>query len=67
MQHPAILALDEQTGTPPGTDAAARIVPSLPGSLTAVLDQRKQLTGRIEERLEARPQMQCVRGSGPVR
>lgn len=46
-------ALDEQTVVVPGTDAAALIVPRLAGSLTAVLDQRKLLAGRIEELLEA--------------
>ncbi len=48
-------ALDEQTVTVPGTKAAALIVPSLAGSLTAVLDQRKLLAGRIEELLEDHP------------
>jgi transposase len=48
-------ALDEQTVVVPGTDAAALIVPSLAGSLTAVLEQRKLLAGRIEELLEAHP------------
>ncbi|MFF8715117.1 IS110 family transposase [Streptomyces sp. NPDC015184] len=48
-------ALDEQTVTVPGTGAAALIVPSPAGSLTAVLDQRKLLAGRIEELLEAHP------------
>jgi transposase len=48
-------ALDEQTVTVPGTEAAALIVPSLAVSLTAVLDQRKLLAGRIEELLEAHP------------
>ncbi|MER5666526.1 IS110 family RNA-guided transposase [Streptomyces mirabilis] len=48
-------ALDEQTVIVPGTDAAGLIVPSLAGSLTAVLDQRKLLAGRIEELLEAHP------------
>ncbi len=48
-------ALDEQTVTVPGTEAAALIVPSLAGSLAAVLDQRKLLAGRIEELLEAHP------------
>jgi transposase len=48
-------ALDEQTVVVPGTDAAALIVPSLAGSLTAVLDQRKLLAARIEELLEAHP------------
>jgi transposase len=46
-------ALDEQTVTVPGTDAAALIVPSLASSLQAVLDQRKLLAARIEELLEA--------------
>lgn len=41
--------------TVPGTDAAALIVPSLAASLTAVLDQRKLLAGRIGELLEAYP------------
>lgn len=48
-------ALDEQTVTVPGTEAAALIAPSLAGSLTAVLDQRNLLAGRIEELLEAHP------------
>ncbi len=48
-------ALDEQTVAVPGTGAAALIVPSLAASLTAVLDQRKLLAGRIEELLEAHP------------
>ncbi|MFD6273934.1 IS110 family RNA-guided transposase, partial [Nocardia asteroides] len=48
-------ALDEQTVVVPGTEAAALIVPSLAGSLTAVLEQRKLLAGRIEELLEAHP------------
>lgn len=46
-------ALGEQTVTVPGTEAAALIVPSLAGSLTAALDQRKLLARRIEELLEA--------------
>lgn len=48
-------ALDEQTVTVPGTEAATLIVPSLAGSLTAVLEQRKLLAGPIEELLEAHP------------
>ena len=48
-------ALDEQTVTVPGTDAATLIVPSLAGSLAAVLDQRRLLAGRIEELLAAHP------------
>jgi transposase len=48
-------ALDEQTVTVPGSETAALIVPSLAASLTAVLDQRRLLTGRIEEMLEAHP------------
>jgi transposase len=48
-------ALDEQTVVVPGTDAAALIVPSLAGSLQAVLDQRKLLAARIEELLEDHP------------
>ncbi|MFF7780356.1 IS110 family transposase [Streptomyces tanashiensis] len=48
-------ALDEQTVTVPGTEAAVLIVPSLAASLTAVLDQRRLLAGRIEELLEVHP------------
>ncbi|WP_372411747.1 IS110 family transposase [Streptomyces luteireticuli] len=48
-------ALDEQSVVVPGTDAASLIVPSLAGSLTSVLDQRKLLAARIEELLEAHP------------
>lgn len=48
-------ALDEQTVVVPGTDAAALIVPSLAGSLQAVLDQRKLLAARIEKLLESHP------------
>ncbi|WP_198545749.1 IS110 family RNA-guided transposase [Actinacidiphila yeochonensis] len=48
-------ALDEQTVVVPGTDAAGLIVPSLAGSLTAVLDQRKVLATRIEELLDSHP------------
>ncbi|MGQ4712397.1 IS110 family transposase [Streptomyces anulatus] len=53
-------ALDEQTVVVPGTEAAALIVPSLAASLTAVLDQRKLLAGRIEELLEAHPLSQVL-------
>ncbi|MCC2280561.1 IS110 family transposase [Streptomyces sp. ET3-23] len=48
-------ALDEQTVVVPGTDAAALIVPSLAGSLRAVLDQRKLIEKRIGDLLEAHP------------
>lgn len=48
-------ALDEQTVTVPGTEAASLIVPSLAASLTAVLDQRKLPAGRIGELLEDHP------------
>ncbi|GHE59064.1 insertion element IS110 uncharacterized 43.6 kDa protein [Streptomyces longispororuber] len=48
-------ALDEQTVTVPGTEAAALIVPSLAASLTSELDQRKLLARRIEELLEGHP------------
>lgn len=51
-------ALDEQTVVVPGTDAAALIVPSLAGSLQAVLDQRKLLAARIEEQLGQPPSFQ---------
>lgn len=53
-------ALDEQTVVVPGTEAAALIVPSLAGSLTSVLDQRKLLARRIEELLEAHPLSQVL-------
>ncbi len=55
-----LTALDEQTVIVPGTDAAALIVPSLAGSLTAVLDQRKLLAARIQELLEAHPLSQVL-------
>jgi hypothetical protein len=45
-------ALDEQTVIVPGAEAASLIIPSLAGSLAAVLDQRKLLASRIEELLE---------------
>ncbi|EHM24778.1 putative transposase [Streptomyces sp. W007] len=48
-------ALDEQTVTVPGTEAAALIVPSLAGSLASAFEQRKLLAGRIEELLENHP------------
>ncbi|MFF0743778.1 IS110 family transposase [Streptomyces sp. NPDC004111] len=48
-------ALDEQTVTVPGTDAAALIVPSLARSLAAVLEQRRLLEKRLEELLAAHP------------
>ncbi|MEU3558568.1 IS110 family transposase [Kitasatospora sp. NPDC006786] len=48
-------ALDEQSVTVPGTEAASLIVPSLAGSLSSVLDQRRLLATRIEELLEAHP------------
>jgi hypothetical protein len=54
-------ALDEQTVSVPGTEAGALIVPSLAGSLAAVLDQRKLLAGRIEELLEAHPLSKVLR------
>jgi len=53
-------ALDEQTVVVTGTEAAALIVPSLAGSLAAVLDQRKLLACRIEELLEAHPLSQVL-------
>ncbi|OIJ94929.1 hypothetical protein BIV25_21355 [Streptomyces sp. MUSC 14] len=53
-------ALDEQTVTVPGTEAAALIVLSLAASPTAVLGPRKRLAGRIEELLEARPLAQVL-------
>ncbi len=51
-------AIDEQTVVVPGTDAAALIVPSLVGSLQAVLDQRKLLAARTEEPPGAPPSFQ---------
>ncbi|MEV5283604.1 IS110 family transposase [Streptomyces sp. NPDC052811] len=53
-------ALDEQTVVVAGTDAASLIVPSLADSLQAVLDQRKLITARIEELLEAHPLSQVL-------
>ncbi|UUU37625.1 IS110 family transposase [Streptomyces sp. NBC_00162] len=53
-------ALDEQTVIVPGTEAASLIIPSLAGSLAAVLDQRKLLASRIEELLEAHPLSQVL-------
>ncbi|WSV08750.1 IS110 family transposase [Streptomyces sp. NBC_01020] len=50
-----LTALDEQTVIVPGTEAAALIVPSLAGSLRAVLDQRGLLEKRIEELLDEHP------------
>ena len=48
-------ALDEQSVTVPGTEAAAVILPSLATSLTTVLTQRARLHGEIEALLEAHP------------
>jgi transposase len=48
-------ALDEQSVTVPGTDAAALILPGLTASLAATLHQRAQLAERIEALLEAHP------------
>lgn len=53
-------ALDEQSVVVPGTDAASLIVPSLAGSLSSVLDQRRLLASRIEELLEAHPLSQVL-------
>ncbi|MFB7225970.1 IS110 family transposase [Streptomyces sp. NPDC056227] len=52
--------LDEQSVVVPGTEAASLIVPSLAGSLSSVLDQRKLLAARIEELLEAHPLSQVM-------
>lgn len=60
-------ALDEQSVTVPGTDAAALIVPRLATSLTAVLDQRRWLAGRIEELLEAHPLSKTPHGANSSR
>ncbi|MDX6330447.1 MAG: hypothetical protein QOI83_2830, partial [Streptomycetaceae bacterium] len=48
-------ALDEQTVVVPGTEAASLILPSLAGSLQAVLEQRKLLEKEITKLLEAHP------------
>jgi len=48
-------ALDEQTVTVPGTDAAAIVLPGLAASLAATLRQRAQLAAQIEVLLEAHP------------
>jgi transposase len=53
-------ALDEQSVVVPGTQAASLIIPSLAGSLSTVLDQRKLLAARIEELLEAHPLSQVL-------
>lgn len=53
-------ALDEQTVIVPGTQAAALIIPSLTGSLTAVVEQRKLLATRIEGLLDAHPLSQVL-------
>ncbi|MFD3680231.1 IS110 family transposase [Streptomyces sp. NPDC058613] len=53
-------ALDGQNVVVPGTEAASLIVPSLAGSLSSVLDQRKLLAARIEELLEAHPLSQVL-------
>ena len=44
----------------PGTEAAALIVPSLAGSLSSMLDQRRLLAAGIEELLEAHPLSQVL-------
>jgi transposase len=48
-------ALDEQSVTVPGTDAAVLILPGLAASLGATLHQRAQLATQIEALLEAHP------------
>ena len=58
-------APDAQTVVVPGTTAAAAIVPSLAGSLTAVLDQRKALAVQIEKLLEAHHPLSKVLSSVP--
>ncbi|MFF0523306.1 IS110 family transposase [Actinomadura nitritigenes] len=55
-----LTALQEQTVTVPGTDAAALIIPSLARSLNSVADQRAVLAGRIEELLDAHPLAQVL-------
>ncbi len=56
-----LTALDEQTVVVPGTEAAAPIVPSLAGSLRAVLDQRKLLEKCIQELLDEHPLSKVLR------
>ncbi|WSP94858.1 IS110 family transposase [Streptomyces sp. NBC_01233] len=53
-------ALDEQTVTVPGTQAATTIVPSLARQLAAILDQRRTLEAQISALLEARPLSQLL-------
>jgi transposase len=48
-------ALDEQSVTVPGTDAAAVILPGLAASLTGTLHQRADLETEIDTLLEAHP------------
>ncbi|GJF33031.1 hypothetical protein KNE206_57310 [Kitasatospora sp. NE20-6] len=55
-----LTALDEQTVVVPGPEAAALIVPSLVGSLRAVLEQRKLLERRIQELLDEHPLSQIL-------
>ncbi|MDL4817382.1 IS110 family transposase [Actinomadura opuntiae] len=55
-----LTALQEQTVTVPGTDAAALIIPGLARSLNSVADQRAVLAGRIEELLDAHPLSQVL-------
>lgn len=61
--HGLLSRVDEQTVTNPGAEAAeaaALVVPSLAGSLTALLDQRKPLAGRIQELLDAHPRSKVL-------
>ncbi|MCY9555802.1 IS110 family transposase, partial [Paenibacillus apiarius] len=50
-----LTALDEQTVTVPGTQAAETILPRLADSLRDVLRQRDQTAGEVERMLDAHP------------
>ncbi|MFJ4866884.1 transposase [Streptomyces sp. NPDC088748] len=53
-------ALDERIATVPGPEAAALSVPTLAGSLTTFLNQRRPQAGRIEEHLHAHPRSKVL-------
>jgi transposase len=50
-----LAALDEQTVTVPGTNAAERVLPHLAESLKTVLQQRTSIASEVEEILDAHP------------
>jgi transposase len=54
------MAAYEQTVTVPGTAAADKILPRLADRLKSVLQQRKQLAGKVEEILDAHPLAQVL-------